>query len=132
MPKSKNFIPNDSIESAKTELNNLFKIPQTVVLIKISLVLIGISWILFGIFYQFMPPLVPLLFSKPWGESQLIPKNAFIMLPVVFTVLFFINARFASIVLRQNTLMALLILSAYLVFGLIELTTIIRLMILLA
>jgi len=132
MAKSQNFILNESLQSAKNELNSLLKNPQTVLFIKISLIIIGISWIAYGLFYQFMPPLIPLLFSRPWGQPQLIEKGYFILLPSIVTVLFAVNTRLASALLKQNVLMAVIVLISYFVCSLIGLITILRLMILLA
>ncbi|PIP53021.1 hypothetical protein COX08_03365 [Candidatus Beckwithbacteria bacterium CG23_combo_of_CG06-09_8_20_14_all_34_8] len=132
MAKTQNFILNESLQSARNEFNSLLKNPNTIILIKISLIIVGISWISYGLFYQFMPPMIPLLFSRPWGQTQLINKSYFISLPAIITMLFLINLRLASILLRRDMLMAIIILTSYSVCGLIGLITIIRLMILLA
>jgi len=132
MAKTQNFILNESLQSARNEFNSLLKNPNTIILIKISLIIVGISWISYGLFYQFMPPMIPLLFSRPWGQTQLINKSYFISLPAIITMLFLINLRLASILLRRDVLMAIIILTSYSVCGLIGLITIIRLMILLA
>ena len=131
MAKSQTFTLNQSLQSATTEFNTLFKHPKTVILLKISLIIVGFSWILYGIFYQFMPPQVPLFFSRPWGQNQLISKNTFIVLPASLTLLFLINTRFASFLLKRDTLMAVLLLSAYVMCASIGFITIVRLMILL-
>jgi len=131
MAKSNTFILNESLRSAKIEFNTLFSHPRTVILVKISLIMVGLSWTLYGIFYQFMPPLIPLFFSRPWGQSQLVPKKLFILLPAAITMLFFINLRLASITLKKETLMAVLILTAYIISSLLGLNTLIRLLILL-
>lgn len=132
MSKSNSFTINASIESAKTEFSTLFKNPKTLNLFKFSLITLGLSWILYAIFYQFMPPLVPLLFSRPWGQSQLISKNLFILLPASVTILFLINLRISSITLKIDALMAIFILSIHLLCSLLAITTLFRLMILLA
>jgi len=91
MAKTQNFILNESLQSARNEFNSLLKNPNTIILIKISLIIVGISWISYGLFYQFMPPMIPLLFSRPWGQTQLINKSYFISLPAIITMLFLIS-----------------------------------------
>jgi hypothetical protein len=132
MAKSQTFIFNQSLQSATTEINTLFKHPKTVLLLKISLIIVGFSWILYAIFYQFMPPAIPLFFSRPWGQNQLIAKNMFIILPASITLLFLINTRLASFLLKRDLLMAIVLLSAYVTCALIGFISIVRLMILLA
>jgi len=132
MAKTQNFILNESLQSARNEFNSLLKNPNTIILIKISLIIVGITWISYGLFYQFMPPMIPLLFSRPWGQAQLINKNYFIFLPAIITILFLINLRLASILLRRDVLMTIIILTSYSVCSLMGLIAIIRLMILLA
>ena len=65
-------------KAAQSEFDSLLKKPQALVFIRFSLLLLVISWAIYGLFYHFLPPQLPLFFSMPWGEDQLVDKQLFI------------------------------------------------------
>jgi hypothetical protein len=123
---------NTSISSIKQQFDFLLKNPSATTLIKISFLLIGLMWILLGIFYKALPPTLPLLFSKPWGEGQLIAKPYLTLVPISTTILFIINSRLASLSIAKDKLLAHIFLIAQAVISFMSITTLIRLIILLA
>lgn len=51
---------------------------------------------LFANFYSSLPPRLPLYYSLPWGEPQLVGKQQFIILPVILILLCTVNTFIAS------------------------------------
>ncbi len=91
-------------------MKNNFKVLLSDNLIKISLYsslfLIILQLVLIAFFYSKLPPLIPFLNSRPWGEERLVPTGVAFIIPVVFIVIFIINNFFASIYYKKNTLIA--------------------------
>lgn len=42
-------------------------------------------------FYPKLPPLLPLFYSLPWGEDQLVPKQQFFLLPLLISLITILN-----------------------------------------
>ena len=82
------------IQRKWAELIHFWKVNDKYILVPIllslstSLAIIGL--ILFN--YQRLPSRLPLLYSLPWGESQLVSKQQFILLPLMIVVLTLTNA----------------------------------------
>ena len=78
--------------------------------ITILLVFAQLGIIIFS--YPSLPPEIPLFFSRPWGESQLVQPLLIIVLPVFSLVFLIVNSLIASMFLDKETF-----LSQILVFG---------------
>jgi hypothetical protein len=126
------FETNSSLKGIKDQFDLLLKNKQAINLIRLSFMMLGLSWILVGIFYKFLPPQIPLFFSQPWGESQLVDKRFLIFLPSVLTILFAVNHRLASMSIVRDELLSFIFLLAQLLMSFLSLTTIVRIIILLA
>lgn len=73
----------------------------------LSLVLGIVSIITIILAYNFLPPVVPLLYGLPSGQSQLVPKLILFIAPVVGILVTFLNlliARFAKDIFFKKTL----------------------------
>lgn len=46
--------------------------------------------------YSILPPMLPLFYSLPWGEAQLINKQQFFILPAVLVLITLINLLISS------------------------------------
>jgi hypothetical protein len=44
-----------------------------------------------GIFYQILPDKLPLFYSLPWGETQLVTKTQFVIVPALIVLITLIN-----------------------------------------
>jgi len=104
------FEKGSSFQAVKQEFDSLLKHPQALMFIRASLVLLLLMWIVLGAFYRILPPKVPLLFSKPWGEEQLVGKEFLLLLPSSTSLLFIINSRFASVSFSQDKLLSFIFL----------------------
>ena len=57
--------------------------------------LIGVDVLLAGLFawrYQYMPDQIPLLYSRPWGESQIVDYWYIFLLPICMHLFYFVNS----------------------------------------
>lgn len=67
----------------------------------------------FLVLYQSLPPKIPMYYSLVWGESQLVLKSQFLILPVISILITLINIFLASYihpsqkVLRQILLLTI-------------------------
>lgn len=86
----------------------------------ISLIIILSSY---GVLYTGLPHKLPLLYSLPWGETQLVSREQFLILPGVLALISLVNLLFASqLHLLQQTLKRILTLSLV-IFSVIILIT---------
>lgn len=80
---------------------------------------IGLT-ILVGIALGFMPNVVPLFYSLPWGESRLTQKYFLFLLPAISGVFILVNLIIARVIRREHILMVkALALSTLLVSGML-------------
>lgn len=86
--------------------------------------------ILFLLFYNRFPPRVPLFYSLPWGEAQLVVKQQLFLLPIILLLItltnFFIAFQLHSI---QYILKRILYISLFLISTIIFITAVKILMI---
>lgn len=57
-------------------------------------------------FFSKLPPLIPLLNSRPWGESRLEPSSTILLIPLIIIVVFFLNNFLSAVFYRRNSLIA--------------------------
>lgn len=70
--------------------------------IRVSLVLIASQLGLIIFSYAKLPPQIPLFFSRPWGEQQLVQPLLIIILPIFSLVFLIINSLIASMFLDKE------------------------------
>lgn len=49
-----------------------------------------------------LPPQIPLFFSKPWGEDQLVDTWMILILPVLLDILYFSNLSLCKLYFQEN------------------------------
>jgi len=107
------FIP--SFESQG--LKQIFQLAMVVWLVEVLLIIIV---------WTFLPPQVPLFYTRPWGEEQLVhPANLFI-LPGLGLLVFLINLFILSFVPKEEKLINQILISLILVFNFLSLITLIQ------
>lgn len=107
------FIP--SFESQG--LKQIFQLAMVVWLIEVLLIIIV---------WTFLPPQVPLFYTRPWGEEQLVhPANLFI-LPGLGLLVSLINLFILSFVPKEEKLINQILISLILVFNFLSLITLIQ------
>lgn len=86
------------------------------------------------IVWQFgnLPEQVPLYYSLPWGESQLVSASTLFLVPTFSIVLFLINHLFAIGFSKKNPLLSQLLIFASLIISFFFLITLIKIVFLVA
>lgn len=78
------------------EIDSLLKDKNASLATKSSFILIALSWLGLVFFWHKLPPQIPILYSRPRGEEQLLDKPFIILLPGLATSLTVINLKLAS------------------------------------
>lgn len=52
--------------------------------------------------WRYLPMMVPLLFTEPWGEARLVPKAYLVGLPVIGLVTTLVNVLLGKSIPREN------------------------------
>jgi hypothetical protein len=94
-----------SIKIVRRELDRLLSNKGFVVLLRSNLLLLGLQWLGVGVFYTFLPPQVPLFYSRPWGQDQLADKQFLFIVPAVASVLFLVHTLVNGKYVKVNKLM---------------------------
>lgn len=58
----------------------------------ISTILSFLVLTIYLIYYPLLPPKLPLFYSLPWGQSQLVAKPEFVLLPGMLLILTLVNS----------------------------------------
>ncbi len=103
------FFKNSSFKKVQEEFNNLIFDLSSKKSIRLSLFLTALNLILVAIFFRKLPPEIPLFYSRPWGESQLVTKNQFLILPLGGLLILIINLRLASFLFSRELILAKII-----------------------
>lgn len=88
------------------EITTLFKDRNASLPTKGALVLIGLSWLGLPFFWRKLPPQVPILYSRPWGEQQLLNKPFILLLPGLAALLTLINLGLVSFLFSNQKALA--------------------------
>ncbi len=73
-----------------------------------------------------LPQQVPLYYSLPWGESQLVSASALFIIPTLSIVLFLVNHLFAIGYSKKNPLLSQLLIFTSLVVSFFFLITLVK------
>lgn len=85
-----------------------------------SIILILTAWLLV---YPNLPPRLPLLYSHPWGETQLVPKVQFLIIPGVILLITALNCAItwqlhsSQVVLKRSLMLSLVLINGILVIA---------------
>lgn len=95
-----------------------------------SALTITLMMIFFPFLYSKLPPRLPLFYSLPWGESQLVSREQFLLLPLSLLLIVLTNYFFASqlhpgqIVLKRMLLSSLAVVNLIMTFTIIKIVSI--------
>ncbi|MBU1085670.1 MAG: hypothetical protein ABIJ43_05120 [Candidatus Beckwithbacteria bacterium] len=98
-----------SFGSIKTQIDSLVLDSVSRTGMRLGFIVLGLSVVILAWHWLRLPPEVPLLFSKPYGESQLISVWGLLMLPVFSLMIQIICVRWAIQVLDEDKLLAQLL-----------------------
>ncbi|OGD62349.1 hypothetical protein A2160_03815 [Candidatus Beckwithbacteria bacterium RBG_13_42_9] len=117
-----------TFSQAKEEFDSLLKHRSSSLSIKFTLIFLGLSWLILVLFWHKLPPQVPLLYSRPWGEDQLLAKPFILILPGLATLLTLINLRLASILFQKERFLSQSIVWLNVLVVILSITTLIRIL----
>lgn len=113
---------------ARREFDSLLKHSPTSQIIKATFIVLGLSWLGLVWFWEKLPPEIPLLYSRPWGEEQLVRQPFILLLPGLSTFFSLINLRLASFFFAQEKFLSQLIVWLNTVVTLLAATTLLRIL----
>ena len=122
------FQQRQTFTQARKEFDTLLKHYPSSLNIKITFILLGLSWLILFFFWRKLPPQVPLLYSRPWGEYQLMAKAWLALLPGISTGLTIINLRLASLFFKNQRFLSQLITWLNFTIVILAVTSLIRIL----
>lgn len=96
----------------------------------LSVALILVSAGLIGWKYRSLPAQVPLFFSQPWGEAQLVKPLGLLILPGITLVVLFVNGFIGGMVFAKHRLVAKILVVAGAMIGVVTTYALMRIMLL--
>lgn len=103
--------------------DNYFLIPLSISLFTVLLIII-----LIWIFFQSLPPKLPLFYSLSWGDNQLVSKQQLFLLPIVLSVIILINTFIVSQLHPLQKVLKRLLMLSLIFIDLIILTTFLKIL----
>ena len=87
--------------------------------------LVGQFLVLFS-FWQYLPPEVPLFYSRPWGKEQLVSPLALFILPLLSLTIILINFLLNTMIAKEEVLIKRISTHAAALFNFLCLFTLIQ------
>lgn len=111
MPKLRQlkFFEQPALKTVKEEFNTLLTNKHLKRFVFFTFLLLGTDLIVLALVWQKLPPELPLFYSRPWGEQQLIRKDWFFILPLSCLIFNIANVRLASLLFKKELLLSQLL-----------------------
>jgi len=79
--------------------------------------------LLLVLLYKYIPPQIPLFFSQPWGDDQLVDKIYICLIPATLLLVFIVNIFLSSLFFQKEKLLSrIIIFTTTLIFVLLTVT----------
>lgn len=122
MSTQKNIIRPDKLANIKYIFNTMpFLLPT-----RIYFIILILSFILLGVTFKRLPPLVPLYYSLPWGEEQLVRSDQLFIIPFSMLVVFITNLIIILTIVKKDRFLTLLVLWGVCFFSLMGIITLVK------
>lgn len=95
-----------SLSQVKSQIDNLAEDPVMKLILRAGLISLGLSLMLLAITWKWLPPEVPLVYSRPYGESQLISAWGLWLIPLAGLIIEMVAIRFSGEVVAEDKLLA--------------------------
>lgn len=92
----------------------------------ISFLLSLITFIFIVLYYNSLPPLIPVFNQLPWGAQRLTPTAGIFIPFIIFCLIFLFNLIFSSAIYSKNPLIARFIAATTLILSVINFLFIVR------
>lgn len=102
------------------------------IIAQINLILLAAQGLVIISLWRFLPPEIPLFYSRPWGKDQLASYPGILILPIICLIVFFANLVVAKSAAKEESLIKEALAITSLIFTIlifISLVQIIRLVI---
>lgn len=96
----------------------------------IGLIAIFVFGLIIFLFFSRLAPQVPLLYSIPWGENQLVPWQIIAILPLISLCLVTVNTILSLVMLRFEPLLARIVIIGAVLTIILTMTTGIKIILL--
>ena len=94
----------------------------------ISLFLSFLIALLIFTFFNQLPPKLPLFYSLPWGDNQLVSKQQFFLLPIILLLITLINSFIASQLHPLQVVLKRLLMFSLIFVDIVILATVLKIM----
>ncbi len=108
------------------EFNTLMKDKALKRVVQLIFFLLSLNLLILALLWPKLPPQLPLLYQKPWGEEQLVDKLTFLILPLANLTFCLVNIRVASFFFKKETLLSQVLVFSSLTVNLLATITLIR------
>lgn len=95
-----------SLSQVKSQIDSLAEDPVMKLILRVGLISLGLSLMLLAITWKWLPPEVPLVYSRPYGESQLISAWGLWLIPLIGLIIEIVAIRFSGEVVAEDKLLA--------------------------
>lgn len=95
-----------SLSQVKSQIDSLAEDPVMKLILRVGLVGLGLSLILVAVTWKWLPPEVPLVYSRPYGEGQLISAWGLWLIPLIGLIIEIAAIRFSGEVVAEDKLLA--------------------------
>ena len=93
---------------------------------RLAIVFLVLQILIILIAWRWLPPQVPLFFSRPWGQEQLTNPIGLFFLPAFSLVIFLVNLTLTNFLTKQEKLVSQILDSVAMVFSLLLLVALIQ------
>lgn len=101
LPKTK-----PSFKAIKNQIDSLAVDPVTKLGSRVGFMALGLGFLILAVSWRGLPPEVPLLYSQPYGESQLISVWGLWLLPGLGLIIESVSIRVAGSIIEEDKLLA--------------------------
>ena len=117
--------------SIKREIDELSLDPAAKLGLRVAFFALGLQLIVLALVWHRLPPETPLLYSRAYGQAQLVKSGWLWLLPLLTFILELVSIRLATKARLENQLWSQLLAGSGAIVALMGLTTLIRIIILL-
>ncbi len=93
---------------------------------QLNLILLTAQIVIIASIWRFLPPEIPLFYSRPWGQDQLVIYPGIALLPIICLIVFLANTAIARAAAQEEVLIKKTLNITSFAFALLILITLIQ------
>lgn len=94
-----------------------------------SALIVLVLFVIFPLLYELLPNRLPLFYSLPWGDSQLVSKEQFFLLPLCLLLIILLNSSVTSQLHSSQKVLKRVLMGSLVVVDLIIVLTVVKIFI---